>query len=117
MRPSNGVRFDTTSGGIDVFANSGGSACSIGMSTSENIDKRLRLAVFDDLEVVLRQVPDEVALRIGDDGVDLDVVDLDLEGDGGRLRSGRGGGAGACCAPTTPAAAATARRVGQNVCA
>ena len=54
---------------------------------------RLRLPVLEDLEVVLRQVADEVALRVGDDGVDLDVVDLDLEGDR-RLRVPAAGGAG-----------------------
>ena len=53
--------------------------------------QRLRLAVLDDLEVVLGQVADEVALRVGDVGVDLDVVDFDLEGDGG-CRRGLGGG-------------------------
>ena len=41
---------------------------------------RLRLAVLEDLEVFLLQVADEVALLVGDQGVDLDVVDLDLEG-------------------------------------
>ena len=39
----------------------------------------LRLALFGDLEVVLRQVADEVALGVGDIRVDLDVVHLDPE--------------------------------------
>ncbi len=41
----------------------------------------LRFSLLEHLEIVLRQVADEVSLLIGDDGVDLDVVDLDLEGD------------------------------------
>ena len=44
--------------------------------------QRLRLAVLEDLEVVLGQRADEVALLVGDVGVDLDVVDFDLEGHG-----------------------------------
>ena len=59
---------------------------------------RLRLALFADLEVVLREIADELALRVGDTGVDFDVIDFDLErrrglsgtGSGRRLRlSGR----------------------------
>ena len=57
-------------------ANSGRSARSTGMSTSEKVEIGLRLAVLEDLEVVLRQVADELALRVGDERVDLDVVDL-----------------------------------------
>ena len=41
---------------------------------------RLRLAVFEDLEVFLLQIADVIAARVGDERVDLDVVDLDLEG-------------------------------------
>ena len=41
---------------------------------------RLRLAILEDLEVFLLEVADEPALLVGDDGVDLDVVDLELEG-------------------------------------
>ena len=40
----------------------------------ERLD-RLQLAVFLDPELVLLQVEDRVALPIGDDGVDADVVD------------------------------------------
>ena len=53
---------------------------STGMSTSDNTETVCGLPVLDDLEIVLRQVADGVALRVGDDGVDLDVVDLDPEG-------------------------------------
>ena len=53
----------------------------------------LRLAVLEDLEVVLGQPRDEVALRVGDERVHLDVVDLGLEGDGRRrLRAARARG-------------------------
>src|SRR5262249_62424470 len=48
--------------------------------------QRLRLAVLDDLEVVAAEVADEGALRVGHARVDLDVVDLDLERDGGLRR-------------------------------
>jgi hypothetical protein len=82
------VRFDTTSGGIAVFAKSGGSARSIGNVDHREARQRLRLAVLDDLEVVLGERADEVPLRVGDVGVDLDVVDFDLERDG-RLRRRR----------------------------
>ena len=62
-----------------------------------NVDEReggdrLRLPVLEHLEVFLLQVADDVALPVGDDDVDLDVVDADLEG---RLLL-RGGGAGGC---------------------
>jgi hypothetical protein len=40
---------------------------------------RLRLPVFQDLEVVLREIADEVSLRVRDPRVNLDVIDLDLE--------------------------------------
>jgi hypothetical protein len=40
---------------------------------------RLRSPGFGDLEVVLRQVRHEFPLRVGDDGVDFDVVDFHLE--------------------------------------
>jgi len=40
---------------------------------------RLRLAVFEDLEVLLLQVPDKVPLPVGDDDVHLHVVDTQLE--------------------------------------
>ena len=55
----------------------------------------LRPAVFEDLEVVARETRDEVALVVGDDDVDVDVVHLDLERDARRrpwilpLQSGR----------------------------
>ena len=41
---------------------------------------RLRLPILENLEVFLLEVADESALLVGDDGVDLDVVDLELEG-------------------------------------
>ena len=42
------------------------------------------LAVFEHLKVVARQPAHERALLIGDDDIDVDVVDLDLERHGGR---------------------------------
>ena len=47
----------------------------------------LTLPVLEHLEVVLRQVADEPALCVGDERVDLDVLDLGLEGGG--LERGR----------------------------
>ncbi len=41
---------------------------------------RLRLVVLEYLEVFLFQVPDEVPLLVGDDRIDLDVLDDRLEG-------------------------------------
>src|SRR6185369_5121721 len=40
---------------------------------------RLRLAVFDDLKIFFLQILHEVAVSIGDDRVDFNVVDLQLE--------------------------------------
>ncbi len=48
------------------------------------------LAVLEHLEVVARQAPDEVSLLVGDDDIDVDVVDLDLKCDGRTLRISRG---------------------------
>ena len=44
----------------------------------EGLD-RLRLAVFGDLEVFLRQIVNGVALPVGDDDVDADEVDVGAE--------------------------------------
>ena len=87
-RPLNSLLLLRTSGSIGLVLNSGGSNFSTGMSTSDAIETDLRLALLEDLEVVFGQVADEVALLIGDDRVDLDVVDLDLEGN--RRLVGRG---------------------------
>ena len=46
----------------------------------------LQFAVLEHLEVLSREARDEVPLLVGDDHVDVDVVDLDLKGD----RRGRG---------------------------
>ena len=48
------------------------------LDVREHLDL-LRLSVLEDLEVVARQAGDEVALLIGDDRVDVDVVHLDLK--------------------------------------
>ena len=87
----------TTSGGMAVFEKSGGSTRSIGMSTIENAVSACGLPSSTIWKSSLVSVADEVALRVGDVGVDLDVVDFDLEGDG-RLLSAleRGAGAGVC---------------------
>ena len=68
------------------------------MSTSEDDRHCLRLSLLRDHEVVFGQVADEVALLVGDDRVDLDVVDLDLEGNRRLVRRwlGRRGLLGAC---------------------
>ena len=52
------------------------------MSTIEKAVSAWGLPSSSDLEIVLGQRADEVALRVGDVGVNLDVVDFDLEGDG-----------------------------------
>ena len=65
----------------------------------------LHHAILDDLEVVPFQVADESALSIEDRGIDLHVVDLDLEGD---LRLG-GGRWTAAVAPAAATPAVTAR--------
>src|SRR6185503_10939273 len=44
----------------------------------------LRLAVFEDGEVLALQVAHGLVVAVGDDGVHLDVSDLDREGDGGQ---------------------------------
>ena len=47
-------------------------------------------AVFEDLEVLFLQVRDELAVAVEHRGVDLDVIDGHLEGDGGLVgRCGR----------------------------
>ena len=95
-----------TSGSMTAVACSGaGSARSMGMLTCVNAVTSCAHAVLEDLEVVAFQVADEAALPIEDRGVDLDVVDLDLEGD---LRLGRQAVAGGCCARSA-APAVTAR--------
>ena len=82
-RPSNGVRFDTTSGAMAVFEKSGGSD-----PLDRNIDHReggQRLRGLPSSVIwksSLVSVADEVPLRVGDAGVNLDVADFDLEGDG-----------------------------------
>ena len=83
MRPST-ARLVCTSGSIGVLANSGRSAFSIGSSTCEKVGDLLRLAVFEHLEIGRGQVRDDVALRVGDDRVELDVVDFGAEDDRGR---------------------------------
>ena len=62
------------------------------MSTEREDGDGLGLPVLEDLEIFLLQIADEVPLLVGDDDVDLDVVDLDLEG---RLLRRCGGGSGA----------------------
>jgi hypothetical protein len=48
--------------------------------------RRLRLAVFDDFEVVSREVAHERTHLVGDDRVNLDEIGLGPEGDGRLLR-------------------------------
>ena len=47
------------------------------MSTSVKVGDRLRLPVLEHLKVFLLQIPDQVALSVGDDDVHLDVVDAE----------------------------------------
>jgi hypothetical protein len=49
-------------------------------------------AVLVDVEVLPLQARDELSLPIENRGIDLDVVDLDLEGDAGLVRRGTAGG-------------------------
>ena len=49
----------------------------------------LRFPVLEDLKVFLLQIADELALPIGHDDIDLDVVDADLESGGLRRRRRR----------------------------
>ena len=53
-------------------------------SPNREVDQReggdgLRLPVFEDLEIVFHQTADEFTVAIGDDRVDLDVIDGDAE--------------------------------------
>ena len=48
---------------------------------------RLRLAVLENLKIVLLQILDEIAVPVGDHDVDLDVVNAQLERRLLRLRS------------------------------
>ena len=57
----------------------------IDLDDREGVD-RLRLAVFLDPELVLRQIDDRVALFIGDDRIDADVVDARPDARWSRLR-------------------------------
>ena len=49
------------------------------MSTMREGGDRLRLPVLEHLEIFLLEIADETSLPVGDDGVDLDVVDAELE--------------------------------------
>ena len=79
MRPSKSRSFVNTSGSTSP------SRCSERVGALErDIDERkgvdfLRLAVFEEREVFALEIADEVAARIGDDGIDLDQVGLDTE--------------------------------------
>ena len=53
---------------------------------------RLRRAALGELEIVLRQIGHELAVRVGDDGVDFNVIHLDLERRRRCAWSCRGGG-------------------------
>ena len=79
-RPLNSLLLLRTSGSTALVLKSGGSNFSTGMSTSEAIDTVCGLPCSETWKVVLGEVADEVALLVGDDGVDFDVVDFDLEG-------------------------------------
>jgi len=84
----------------------------------------LRLAVFEDDEIVGLEVLDEFAFVVGDDRVDLDVVDLGLEDDRGLARACGGAGwawepalgaAGPiCCADGPAASSVDTRRVTES---
>jgi hypothetical protein len=67
-----------TSGSIGVDANSGRSSARRDVDHREGAD-RLRLPVLEHLEVFLLQIADVLALLVGDDDVDLDVVDRTLK--------------------------------------
>src|SRR5207245_1788193 len=72
---------------------------------------RLRPAVLEHLKIFLLEIADEVAGAVRDERIDLDVINLDLEGRllrlrrGGRRLSGDQRGSGQpddeCCEPYT----------------
>ena len=70
--------------GLDVARQRRGRRRTRARGRHRNIDERkradlLRLAVVQQLEIVLGEIADEIAALVGDDGVDVDEVDLDLE--------------------------------------
>jgi hypothetical protein len=71
--------------GLDVGLDRRGGEERALAALDRNIDQRkgihrLRLPVLEQLEIFLLQIADEAAVLIGDERVDLDVIDLDLEG-------------------------------------
>ena len=78
---------------LDIRLDRGGAGNRLAGRLDRNVHERERrnrllLAVLEDLEVVLRQIPDEVALRVGHPHVHLD--DLDLQPERGILGLGCG---------------------------
>ena len=55
------------------------SGVSIGISTSAKPGNRLRLAVFENLKVLLPKVSHDGTTLVGDQGIDLDIFDFRLE--------------------------------------
>ena len=58
-------------GGADATCGATGAA-GAARSHDEELRERLRLSVLEELEVLARQVADELAVRVGDDDVEPD---------------------------------------------
>ena len=81
-RPANGspVRLRVARAPVDRRSTKRSALLDRDLDVREHVDF-LRLAVFEHLEVFSREAGDEIALLVGHDDVDVDVVHLDLEGD------------------------------------
>ena len=75
----------------------------LGVAGGEELD-RLRLAFFDDLEVLRREAGDRRALLVGDDDAEVHQIDAGAEG----LAAARGRAAVSAAASTSEMAAARA---------
>ena len=82
MRPSKVRVVARTSGSIGTAAFSGVKGCLDRDVDQREHSRRLQPAILVDFEVLARQVLDERALLVGDDGMDLDEVRFGPEGHG-----------------------------------
>jgi hypothetical protein len=79
VQPSVGLIVRLHVGSIVPAEKSGRSVRTRGRLTRPNDVIALQAAVFEDLEVVPRQVGDHIPSRVRDRGIDFDGVDLDAE--------------------------------------
>jgi len=49
-----------------------------GRGDESKVSNLLRLAVLDDFEIVRAEIIDAVAVRVGDDGIDLDKIYVEV---------------------------------------